>query len=249
MTLNYIIIFIFGLVMGSFLDCLVARWKTDESIVTTRSACPHCQHTLQVIDLIPVLSWVFLMGKCRYCKGRIPFSHLLTEIGTGLIFLAIYAWMPIVQVPFLLLMSCLLILIFLYDLKHSIVLDRIIYPAILLALGFAWWQGDILFALMSGAGAALFFFLLWFFSHGKAMGFGDVKIALMMGFLLGFPNIVVALFLAFTIGAIIGVGAIIAKKKGMKSEVPFGPFLVTGTLIALLFGSQIINFFMYEIHI
>ncbi|PJA01117.1 prepilin peptidase, partial [bacterium (Candidatus Gribaldobacteria) CG_4_10_14_0_2_um_filter_33_15] len=123
---------------------------------------------------------------------------------------------------------------------------KVIYLAILIVFIYRLFgtSKPFLNPLFSGFGAAAFFFLLWFISRGRWMGFGDVKLGFLMGFFLSFPNILVALFFAFIIGAIIGIGLIIAGKKTLKSQVPFGPFLILGTFIALFWGDKIINWYL-----
>jgi len=157
---------------------------------------------------------------------------------------------------YLLLISCFLIIIFVYDLKHYIIPDKVIYPAIGIAFLYqiisnGRWVGGVqflitnfYFPILSALGAATFFLAIVLISQGKWMGLGDVKLAAFMGLFLSWPNILVALFLAFSIGAIIGLGLIISGKRTLKSEVPFGPFLVTGTFIALFSGEKIINFYL-----
>ena len=148
---------------------------------------------------------------------------------------------------------------FFFDLKYYIIPDKIIYPAILIVgiwnLVYGIWGQNTPYAIRytvyeirdtiySALGAAGFFLAIYLISKGKWMGFGDVKLAFLMGLFLGFPKILVALFLAFFIGAIIGIGLILAKKKTLKSEVPFGPFLVAGTFLALFFGEKLISWYL-----
>ncbi|TSC54172.1 MAG: leader peptidase (prepilin peptidase) / N-methyltransferase, partial [Parcubacteria group bacterium LiPW_30] len=141
-----------------------------------------------------------------------------------------------------------LIIIFVYDLKHYIIPDKVLFPAIgivfleQLIFSFRFLDFNPLWA---GLGAGAFFLFFFLVSGGRWMGFGDVKLAFFMGLFLGFPNIVVALFLAFFLGAIIGVGLIIFGSKNLKSEVPFGPFLITGTFIALFWGQEIIQWYSH----
>ena len=148
-----------------------------------------------------------------------------------------------------------LIIIFVYDLKHYLIPDRIIYPAIVIALIFNFLPHQIFGGgfnqfptfknlIFSAFGAAAFFLLIVLVSRGKWMGIGDIKLAFLMGLILGFPNILVALFLAFFLGAIIGLGLIFFGRKTFKSEIPFGPFLITGTFIGLFCGGQIINWYL-----
>ena len=268
-----IAVFIFGLIVGSFLNCVIYRLQTDESFLRGRSFCPRCGHTLSWWDLIPVFSFLILRDKCRYCQKPISFQYPLVELLTGLIFVLIlnyelgimnYDFLNfnfILYSLFLILISCFLIIIFVYDLKHYIIPDKIIYPAIIIALifnlqfllskqlqpsgenllGLVIFKNSILSALV----AALFFLLIVLISRGRWMGVGDIKLAFLMGLFLAFPKILVALFLAFFIGAIIGIGLIIAGKKKMKSEVPFGPFLVAGTFLSLFFGEQIFSLYLH----
>ena len=152
---------------------------------------------------------------------------------------------------YLLVISCMLIIIFVYDLKHYIIPDKIIYPAIALALIYNFYQFAInnqqlaMSNFLAAIFASAFFFSVVLISKGRWMGWGDPKLVFFMGLLLGFSNILVALFIAFLFGAIIGIGLIIFRKKTFKSEVPFGPFLITGTLIALFWGKEIINWYLH----
>jgi len=252
MLLFYFLIFILGLAIGSFLNCVIYRLEKKESFLKGRSYCPNCKHKLSWKDLIPIFSFFELQGKCRYCKKPISFQYPLVELATGILFVSIFniAFPNLLLSIFYFLISSFLIIIFVYDLRYYIIPDEVIYPAIIITLifnsQFLIFNQDSIFksSILSAFGASLFFLVIFLISKGKWLGFGDVKLALFMGLFLGFPNILVALFLAFFIGAIIGIGLILAKKKGLKSEVPFGPFLVTGTFIALFWGNQIINWYL-----
>ena len=253
----YIISFVFGLIVGSFLNCVTYRLEKGKSFLKGRSFCPKCKHKLDLMDLIPLFSFLMLGGKCRYCHKKISWQYPLVELGVGIVFvlLANLIW-PIVTIAsvftsvFLIVISCFLIIIFVYDLKYYLILDKVVYPLIVITLLYQVYQHFVLGnnvligAILSGVIASLSFFLVVFFTKGKGMGLGDVKFAIAMGLFLGFPNILVGLFFAFTIGAIIGVGLILAHKKGLKSEVPFGPFLVGGTFIALFWGDIIIKYYL-----
>lgn len=240
----YIFIFLFGLIIGSFLNCLIYRLEVGQGFLGGRSYCPNCKHTLSWKDLIPVLSFFWLRGRCRYCQGKISWQYPLVEMAIGLLFFLIADYqLPVISyfiIPFL-------VVIFVYDLKHYIIPDRVIYPVIGLVLVCDLFWSDFSWGLnffISAFGAGSFFLLIVLLSRGKWMGVGDVKLAFLMGLILGFPGILPALFLAFFLGAIIGVGLIIFSKKTMKSEVPFGPFLVLGTLISLFWGQEIINWYL-----
>ena len=230
----YPFIFLFGLAVGSFLNCIIYRLEENKSFLRGRSYCPYCKHTLNWQDLIPIFSFLLLKGRCRYCKKHISLQYPLVELTTGFLFVLCFLF----HVPyFIFIIAPFLIVIFVYDFKHYVILDKVIYPAIVIAAVFNFTNW------LSALGSALFFLAIVLVSRGKWMGIGDIKLAFLMGLILGWPNILVALFLAFMIGAIIGMGLILSGKKSLKSEVPFGPFLVTGTLIALFWGQLIIDWY------
>lgn len=268
--LIFIFTFVFGLLIGSFLNCVIYRLaaserraspvgrETGQSFLKGRSFCPHCKTTLRWFDLIPVLSFFWLKGKCRYCGAKISWQYPLVEIATALFFVQIFnlqlpdvgevSIFRIVNLFYYLIIICFLVIIFIYDLKHYIIPDKIIYPAIAIAGIFKFFLSNefsiFQFSIFSAFGAALFFLTVVLITRGKGMGIGDIKLAFLMGLVLGWPNIIVALFLAFTLGASVGVILILLKKKTMKSEVPFGPFLIIGLLLALFFGERIVNWYL-----
>lgn len=255
-----VFVFLLGLEIGSFLNCVIYRIGKNESFLRGRSFCPHCKHILSWQDLIPVLSFLILRGKCRYCQKKISFQYPLVEIFTGLLFIVIfwYAKNTIFTVPgflyfcYLLFICCCLIVIFIYDLKHYLIPDEVIYFAILttffwfflsLILKFSTFleiQKAIFFAVFP----SLFFLALILISKEKWMGWGDFKLSILMGLFLGWPKILVSLFFAFFTGGIVAIFLVIFGKKKMKSEIPFGPFLVSGTFFALFFGEKIINWYL-----
>jgi len=256
----YILIFIFGLAVGSFLNCVIYRLEIKKSFFWGRSFCPNCKHNLVWEDLIPVLSFLFLKGKCRYCGQKISFQYPLVELATAILFVLIadytsftngYSFLDFIFIGYCLVSASFLIIIFVYDFKYYIIPDKVIFPAILVALIYNLFLllfvpsslPIILNNFYSAIGAGLFFLLLFLISHGKWMGFGDVKLTVFLGLFLGFPSIFVALFLSFCFGATIGIRLVILGKKTIKSELPFGPFLVAGTFIALLWGERIFNWY------
>lgn len=252
-TLN-LLIFIFGLIVGSFLNCVIFRFDIKEkSALDGRSFCVHCKHKLAWFDLIPVASFLILKGKCRYCHKKISLQYPLVELFTALLFVLIlnFCWPVIglfnlISLIYLLIIACFLVVIFVYDLKKFLILDKVIYPAILLTIAYNFHDFYHLAynSLPAAIGATLFFLAIFLISKGQWLGFGDVKLIFFLGLLLGFPNILVALFLSFIIGSIIGVGLISLGRKTMKSEVPFAPFLVLACLIAMLWGSSIADWYL-----
>ncbi|MDD4989768.1 MAG: prepilin peptidase [Candidatus Pacebacteria bacterium] len=274
MILTYFIVLLFGFCCGSFLNCVIYRLEKRKSFVCGRSFCPKCKHTLAWYDLIPILSFIVQKARCRYCHKKISWQYPIVEISTGLILFFIFYFLffnhflfsifYLTEFLFLAIISCLLIVIFAYDLKHFIIPDKAIYPAIIFVflgrlfgfLNFEHWNlfgnSDLGFRifknlkmpLVAGLSAGVFFFLIWLVSRGRWMGFGDVKLAFLLGLFLGWPNILVGLFFAFLTGSIAGLFLIVLKKKKMKSEVPFGPFLVIGTFIGLFWGEKIIHWYL-----
>ncbi|MCK9578479.1 prepilin peptidase [bacterium] len=260
--IDIIFVFILGLFIGSFLNCVACRIFLEEDFVLKNSYCPNCKHKLSALDLVPVFSFLSLRGKCRYCKDKISWQYPMVELGTGIVFALIYYYLgfsllgnfsgyQIWNLFYLWIVFSLLIIAFVYDARHYLIPDRITFSGIIVSflwIGFSFYSkiltaGEVLGFVYSGVFAALFFFCLWFFSRGKAMGFGDVKLVFLMGLVLGFPNIIVALFFAFMTGAVVGIILIIRGAKKMKSQVPFGPYLIVGTLFALLYGPQVINWY------
>ncbi len=250
-----IIIFIFGLIIGSFLNVVILRINTGRSIVKGHSKCANCSNKLKWYELIPVFSFLFLKGKCRSCKNQISFQYALVELATALTFTISYirivlnsgfsdkSWLVFV---FSMIISSFLIVILIYDLRHKIIPDNVVYPFIVFALISIFWKFFILQnfnlfgALFDGVLVALPFFLLWFLSKGKLMGFGDVKLTLGIGWLLGLSGGFAALFISFWFGGIIGLFLIaLSREYKMKSEVPFGPFLILGVFIVGLWGLTI----------
>ncbi len=240
----YSIIFLFGLIVGSFLNCIIYRLEVGKSFLGGHSFCPYCKHELVWHDLIPVFSFLMLKGKCRYCQKPISIQYPLIELTTAILFVLVFNSQNLLNTGYLLLTTSFLIIIFVYDLKHYIIPDKVIFPAILTSFLFLFTTNSLLLnTILSAFGASFFFLLIYLISQGQWMGFGDVKLSFLMGLHLGFPNILVALFSAFFTGAIIGLILIAQNKKTLKSMVPFGPFLVFGTFLAMFYGELIINWY------
>ena len=252
-------VFIFGLIIGSFLNVVILRMNTGRSLVVGRSACPRCNRSLLWNDLIPVFSFLNLRGKCRGCKAPISFQYPVVELLTAVLFVTLYsklligmefssyAWLSFL---FGCTVASLLIVAAIYDARHKILPDVVIYPFLLLSLGSIVVKGtlfsdfNIITTFIEGLLVALPLFLLWALSRGRGMGFGDVKLVLGIGWLFGFSMGIAGLFFAFWIGAIFGLFLIaLSHRHGMKSHIPFGPFLMAGALIAFLWDLSINTIF------
>ncbi len=275
-----IFIFSLGLSIGSFLNVLIYRFPRNESVVATRSYCPDCKKELRWFELIPLLSFIWQGGKCRSCQNRISWQYPVVEFITGTLFvftfylifsLSSLAFSRIANAEFLIsklfdlgylwFVVSVLIVVFVTDLRYYIIPDKVVFPAIAVALLynlFRNWDSSFGFRLsdlrslatdsfwgplIAGFFVSFFFLSLVVVSHGRWMGMGDVKFAFLMGLLLGFPKIFVALFLAFLFGTIVGILLIAAKKKTMQSQLPFGTFLTLATFLGLFWGDPIFNWY------
>lgn len=244
---------VLGLAIGSFLNVVIWRVPRKESVVRPPSHCPQCETPISPSDNVPVLSWLFLSGKCRHCKNPIPVRYPLVEAGCGVLFLAVAArfgasW----ELPAYLVLTAALLAISIIDLEHFIVPDRITAPLTVSALallgvaavaeGNGWRFGRTLLG-----GVAYFAFLLLLnILYPKGMGMGDVKLAFSLGLYLGWlgwGQVFLGGFLAFLLGAVVGVTLIATKIKSRKDVVPFGPFLALGAMLTILWGDPILRWY------
>ncbi len=253
-TILTLIFFILGLIIGSFLNVVIIRLNTEKTF-GGRSACMSCQNQLVWYELIPVFSFLGLRGRCRNCKTKISMQYPLVEFLTALIFAALFLkFQDVFFYSSTLVFSftyayyasvfSLLLVIAVYDLKHKIIPDVLSVVLGILAfiglflfnsLGFYLHIPSIL-ELLSGLIIAAPFAFFWFISKGTWMGLGDAKLAIGLGWLLGLSRALSGVVVAFWIGAIIGLALVVfSKKHGMKSQIPFAPYLVLGTLLAFLF--------------
>ncbi|MDP3970363.1 MAG: prepilin peptidase [bacterium] len=240
---------LFGLGFGSFLNVFVLRTFSGETL-TGRSHCVSCQKQIAWFDLIPVFSYLFLLGKCRYCKKGISAQYPIVEFccATLLVIIAVWFYGEPIQMAIYMMYVFFLLAIFIYDLKYYLIPDILTLPGIVLAvigsliLGFSWW--NIFLGMLVGGGI---FFAQYVFSKGRWIGGGDIRLGLLMGAMLGFPNIIVALFLAYLFGAAIAVPLVITRKKNRKDKLPFGTFLTFATFITILFGDKIMNWYLYGV--
>ena len=246
-----IFIFIFGLIIGSFLNCLIYRLHKNKSMMG-RSFCPKCKKQISWYDNIPILSFLFLNGKCRYCKQKISWQYLLVEFITGILFvIAFIIEFSVFQNQNILMLFrswfiiSVMIVVFIYDLKWYLILDIVTLPASLfililnLYLGMNW--QNMLISVIIGVGFFLSQFLI---SRGKWIGGGDIRLGMLMGLSLGWPMILVAIILAYFIGSIVGILLILFKKKKFGSKIPLGIFLSTATVITLFWGNIILDWYL-----
>ena len=243
----------FGLAIGSFLNVVIYRVPRKESIVTPRSACPSCGTELAARDNIPVLSWMLLRGKCRTCGAPISWQYPVVELLTAGLFAGVagrfgYDW----AVPAYLALFGGLVALSWIDVERMLLPKAIIYPVsvlvaalLLLPAGVygAWHSYWVAWAFAGGW--FLFFYLMWFASP-RLLGYGDVRLAPVLGLSLGWLGwryVVLGFFAANLIGALIGIGLIVAKKAERQSRVPYGVFLALGTALAVFCGPEVLDIF------
>ncbi|MBI4059293.1 prepilin peptidase [Candidatus Microgenomates bacterium] len=240
-----LIFFLLGLVIGSFLSSLtyeVAKPKFSWKNLWRRSACPKCHQQISWYDNIPLLSYAILHGRCRQCHKKISLRYPLLEITTGVVFLLIGLkfWDDGWYLGIMLLTATLLIAIAVVDIEKMIIPDVLLFPLLTLNLIFL-----ILFAPSAisinffwASMSALFLLLVNWVTLGRGMGLGDVKLAFAMGLILG-VNTYLAFFVAFISGAMVGLALVAVKRAHFGKPIPFGPFLIIGTILTMLFGGEI----------
>jgi leader peptidase (prepilin peptidase)/N-methyltransferase len=239
-----IVIIVTGLLIGSFTNVLIHRLPQGESVVWPGSHCPACQHKLRTVDLIPVLSFLFLKGRCRYCRTSISPQYPLVEVLSAVGYWLVYRYYGLSVES---LAGCVLVTILLCaaftDLQTGLIPDRLTYPGILVGLVLAWFTIGLKSALLGSLGFAVFFFVIAVASRG-GMGGGDIKLAGVIGAFLGWPGALLTFVLASLLGGL-AAGYLLARGQvGRKSAIRFGPYLALGAFIALIWGKQIVAFYL-----
>ena len=263
--MTYILLGILGLAMGSFLNVLIWRLPRNEDWTRGRSHCDSCGRVLRCGDLVPVLSWLWLKGRCRGCKGKIslwnPTIEILNAVGwMGLGWAADRGWSlsgmgrlgweggGLVYLMLCLALFSVLLTLLAIDWQYYIIPDFLIGMMLLIGLGSVLmlreaWMSEIGLRVFWGMAAGGGFAVLHWITKGKGMGWGDVKLALGMGALLK-SAVLWALFSAFGLGAVVGLGLLASGKKKLRQPIPFGPFLVTGMVWALLYGDKMVEWYV-----
>lgn len=257
-----------GLAFGSFINALVWRTRQNErrskskfSILTGRSQCPKCHHELAARDLIPVLSWIFLRGRCRYCGAPISRQYPLVELATAVVFVGSYFFWPggvYGAGDWLLLGTWLLSLVglialLIYDFRWMLLPNKILYPTLLIAVSgrviyLVSFEPRIWHALaqwgLSVIVASGFFWLIFILSEGRLIGYGDVRLGLITGTILADPaKSLLMIFTASLLGLLAAMPGLLAGRKKLSSRLPYGPFLIMSTVLVLLFGHHLIDWY------
>jgi len=254
MTALEIVLFaLLGLAVGSFLNLCIDRLPLGKSIISPPSHCDACQQRLKTWDLVPLFSYLWLRGRCRYCGAHIPRRLPLVELATALLF-ALLSWQYglSLQLAIALIYASLFLVIFVIDLEHGLVLDKVVYPGMALAFVFSffwpwpelvWPDIGVLSALLGGAIGFGLILIPYLISRG-GMGGGDVKLAGLIGLVTGFPLVFFALFLGILGGGLVAIALLISGVKSRKEPIPFGPFLAAAAMVTLIWGPAMYQWYI-----
>lgn len=230
--------------MGSFTNVLIHRLPKEESVIWPGSQCPSCQHKLRTVDLLPVLSFLLLKGRCRYCQTSISPQYPLVEVFGAVGYWLVYRYYGLSMES---LAGCILVTILLgaafTDLQTGLIPNRLTYPGILIGLALGWFTIGLKTALLGSLGFAVLFFIIAVASRG-GMGGGDIKLAGVIGAFLGWQGALVTFVLASLLGGLAASYLLIRGQADRKSAIRFGPYLALGAFIALIWGKQIVGFYL-----
>jgi len=263
--LSLVILFVFGVVIGSFLNVVTLRYDGerflfDVKAIGGRSHCMHCKATLRWFELVPIASFLIQGGRCRHCKTRLSIQYPIVELLSGFIFVFVPLWMFAGAAPLsspassVALGATLWVAVFeallvmsVIDIRMGIIPDEInVFLAavgVILAIVPGWEGSAVLGKLIGAAVAGIFFALLIAVTRGKGMGMGDLKLVIPLGLIFGWPDIIFVLAFSFVIGAVVGVFAIARGKSHMKSALPFGPFLALGATAMFFWGAWVLGWY------
>ena len=235
-----------GLVLGSFLSVLVSRLDKKEGIIAGRSECPNCFHKLAWYDLIPLLSFTFLRGKCRYCSHKISLVYPILEITMAVVIMTYFGvngFALSVNDYYNIALIILFVSLVFFDYLYLILPDKVIIAIVVISLiyNFFYRSEDLGHLFIFGFLFALGFAIIYLVSRGRAMGLGDVKLAFAIGLILGYPSGLLVIILAIWAGALWGIGLMLLKKATRKTALPFGSFLSVATIIFIIFYNVIEN--------
>lgn len=250
-TSFYILAFIFGAVVGSFLNVCIYRLPKNVSIVFPPSHCPVCDYKIRWYDNIPILSYLFLRGKCRSCGSPISAQYPVVEGLNGLLTMFLFMRFGLsFAFAVLFLFCCAMVVITFIDLEHQIIPDVISLPGIVIGFIFSFfipqlgWLNSLLGILFGGGSLYLVAYLYHKFTGKEGMGGGDIKLLAMMGAFFGWKAIPFIIFVSSLVGSIIGVTVMLAQKKDSKLAIPFGPFLAMGAVLYIFYGRQLIQWYL-----
>ena len=244
-ALAHVFIFILGLITGSFFNVVIYRYPRKKSLLTPRSFCIHCKTTLSLTDIIPLLSFFLLKGRCRHCGGKISWSYPVVELLTAVLFLFCYSSLQFSTFfyKYVVFFSILLVISFI-DIEKGIIPDRLVLLLFLWSIAWQFFYPEVPLAsaamgMLAGGGM---FYIISVLSKG-GMGGGDIKLMTVLGFAIAWPLVFVVFMLAFFLGAVVGVILLVMGKKMRRDPLPFGPFLSLAFFISVFWGLTIWNWY------
>ncbi len=244
--------------MGSFVNVCIDRLPRAQSIINPPSHCVACKHKLSILDLVPLFSYLWLRGRCCYCQAPIPLKLPIVEGVTSLLFAFLYWKFGLsLELAISLIYACLLIVIFVIDLENQLVLDKVVYPGMALAIAFSFfWPGlggtislpgealSKVVSSLAGGALGLAAMALPFIIYRRGMGMGDLKLGTLVGLMTGYPLVIVAVLLSWITGGLVGAILLVFKIKKRKDPIPFAPFLATSAMVTLLWGQAIWKWYL-----
>jgi leader peptidase (prepilin peptidase)/N-methyltransferase len=243
--------FIYGAVVGSFLNVCICRLPENRSVVSPSSSCPLCGYRISWYDNIPVASFVFLRGKCRSCKAPISFRYPLVELINGLLTLMLFIkFGPTLTFLALFILCSSLVVITFIDIDHQIIPDVISLPGVVTGFAFSFflpgvgWKDSLLGGLVGGGSLLLVAYGYQLLTGNEGMGGGDIKLLAMMGAFLGWHSVLFIVFSASLFGSVIGVSLMVARGRDSKLAIPFGPYLAFGAILYIFYGNRIIEWYL-----
>ncbi|PLY02885.1 MAG: prepilin peptidase [Desulfuromonas sp.] len=244
-------VFVFGTVIGSFLNVCIARVPAGESVVSPRSKCPECGTFISWYQNIPLLSYMFLRGRCAGCGVKISLRYPLVELLTGILFVAVlwYFGLGFASPVFWVFVSLLICISFI-DYDHQIIPNVISLPGIVLGFVFSFllpgmpWLDSLLGIVAGGGSLWLVAFIYYLLTRAEGMGMGDVKLLAMIGAFLGYQAVLPVIFIASLLGSVVGILLMVITRSGRKLAIPFGPYLSMAALITLLWGDALLKWYL-----
>lgn len=244
-TIIYILVFAFGAVIGSFLNVLIYRLPRKINFVKGFSYCPKCEHRLYPKDLVPIFSWLFLRGKCRYCSEPISPRYMIVELISGVLALSLYFFYSLPVAVLFFIVGAILLTLTLIDADTQEIPDSLNIAIFLCGIVAIWVVGDVtILSRVIGIFVISVPLLIIAIVISGAFGGGDIKLMAAAGFLLGWQGVIVATFIGIILGGIYGVILLAGRKKGRKEHFAFGPCLAVGIFASLIWGNEMISWYM-----
>jgi len=239
-----IIVFLYGITIGSFLNVCIYRLPAGQSVILTRSHCTKCEKDIRFYDLIPIISYIFLNGKCRFCSEKISIRYPIIELLNGILYIIAFLKFGISAETILYcLLSSVLLVIVIIDYEHQIIPNELVIVTIAIGIFYNILKGEIVHQIIGFFAASSILYLIAIISKG-GIGGGDIKMVAAFGFCIGWQKILLSLFLGSLVGSVVAIYLMFYKNYNRKTAVPFGPFIAIGIYISIMYGTDLINWYL-----